>query len=64
MASYSPKITEEKEGVSPGLGVILLSLSLPPSLPPSPPLSQNNRNKLARWTCQALLAGVDYLKVT
>lgn len=24
---------------------------------------KNNRNKLARWTCQALLAGVDYMKL-
>ncbi len=24
---------------------------------------KNNRNKLARWTCQAMLAGVDYLKI-
>ncbi|EKX53599.1 translation initiation factor 3, subunit D [Guillardia theta CCMP2712] len=24
---------------------------------------KNNRNKLARWTCQALLAGVDYIKI-
>ena len=24
---------------------------------------KNNRNKLARWTCQALLAGVDFMKV-
>jgi len=24
---------------------------------------KNNRNKLARWTCQAMLAGADYLKM-
>lgn len=24
---------------------------------------KNNRNKLARWTCQALIAGADYIKV-
>jgi len=24
---------------------------------------KNNRNKLARWTCQAILAGADYLKI-
>lgn len=24
---------------------------------------KNNRNKLARWTCQAIIAGVDYLKM-
>ena len=24
---------------------------------------KNNRNKLARWTCQAMLAGADYIKI-